>query len=461
MVVLGDEDRMKRVNIFGLKSFAWVWLSAGGLGFASGVQGATMDFEVCVSTALAENPDMALSDARIQQAQSALNKAKSSRLPQVDVSFTAANTTNALSAFGMKLQQQSVVASDFALSELNNPDAYTDFNTRIDVTLPVWNGGKMDHYEAQAGAMIQAARQGDMAMRQYLTYSIYHAYEAVHAARAHIQVAQQAKRTAEEFVKTTRNLVNEGVVVRSELLSAKVHLSSAETALLEAQANEQMALNRLKILMNKSVEEQIDVAERMALTLPAHSVEELLDLALTSNPELMAKRKEVDSSLYEARIAKSDSYPSFNVMVRQEWNNESLGFDNSSYTVAGMVSWNVMDFGVTQSAVDMANAQAKQTRASVKAQENRLRLDVLLNWQKLQVALKQVQADKLAVEHAMEAQDLVVKRYEGGVATMTEVLASKTQLDKAKAELVSAEFDVNIYKAKLRLATGTMVLEQL
>jgi len=44
---------------------------------------------------------------------------------------------------------------------------------------------------------------------------------------------------------------------------------------------------------------------------------------------------------------------------------------------------------------------------------------------------------------------------------MTEVLASKTQLDKAKAELVSAKFDVNIYKAKLRLATGTMTLDQL
>ena len=184
-------------------------------------------------------------------------------------------------------------------------------------------------------------------------------------------------------------------------------------------------------------------------------------MALTSNPQLAAKRKEVSSSLYHARIAKADSYPSFNVMMRQEWNNDALSLDNSSYTVAGVVSWNVMDFGVTQSSVDMANAEAMQKRASVKAQENKIRLDVLLNWQKMQVALKQVQTDKLAVEHATEAQGLIVKRYEGGVATMTEVLASKTQLDKAKAELVSAEFDVNIYKAKLRLVTGTMALDQL
>ena len=79
----------------------------------------------------------------------------------------------------------------------------------------------------------------------------------------------------------------------------------------------------------------------------------------------------------------------------------------------------------------------------------------------MQVAKKRVQTDTLAVEHAAEAQALIIKRYEGGVATMTEVLASKTQLDKAKAELVSVEFDVNIYKAKLRLATGTMAIEHL
>jgi len=405
---------MQTFKPFSLNAVAWACVSSALLSVPVSALAEPMDFKMCVNAALAQNPEMALSAARVQQAQSALSKAKSSRLPQVNLSLTAANTTNALSAFGMKLQQQGLVASDFALDRLNNPDAYTDFNTRIDVNLPVWNGGKMDHYEAQAQTMIQAARQGDIAMQQYLTFSVYHAYEAIHAARAQIKVAQQAKRTAESFVKTTRNLVNEGVVVRSELLSAQVHLSMAEAGLLEAKGQEQIALDRLKILMNKEIHEPVEVSERINLTLPADSAEALLELALTSNPQLAAKREEVFSSLYNARIAKADTYPSFNVMMRQEWNNDSLSLDNGSYTVAGVVSWKVMDFGVTQSSVDMANAEAMQKRASVKAQENKIRLDVLLNWQKMQVALKQVETDTLAVEHATEAQALIVKRYEGG-----------------------------------------------
>ncbi|VAW49771.1 Outer membrane protein, RND efflux system precursor [hydrothermal vent metagenome] len=453
---------MNKCPFFSVQSVQWVSVVGVALwGLPVSLSANTLDFKACVTQALTQNPEMTLSAARIQQAKSALSKAESSRLPQVNLSLTAANTSNALTAFGMKLQQQGVVASDFSLDTLNSPDAYTDFNTRIEMHLPVWNGGKMGHYEAQASEMILAAKQGDLAMQQYLTYSVYHAYEAVHAARSHIQVAKQARRTAEAFVKTTQNLVNEGVVVRSELLSAKVHLSTAEAALLEAQGEEILALDRLKILMNQENDVSIDVAERVDLKLPADSVEALLALALESNPKLRAKRKEAASSQYDVKIAKADQYPSFNLMMRQEWNNDALALEASSYTVAGVVSWNVLDFGVTKSAVDMANSGVIQKRAALRAQENAVRLDVLLNWQKMQVAQKQVQTDVLAVEYATEAQNLVVKRYEGGLATMTEVLASQTQLDEAKAELVTAQFNVNIYKAKLRLATGTMSLEQL
>lgn len=451
----------KGIEMKKIQPLAYVLAGSMVLMSSSVVYAEVFNFTESVHQALDHNPEMDLSAARLQQAQSALKKAELGRLPQINLSLTAANTTNALSAFGMKLQQQSVVASDFSLDTLNNPDAYTDFNTRIEMKLPVWNGGKIGHYEAQAAAMIQAAKQGDLAVKQQLTYQIYHAYEAVHAARAYIQVAEQAQRTAEAFVTTTQNLLNEGVVVRSELLSAKVHLSMAKTNLLEAKGQEAIALDRLKILMNKNVLDTVDVAERVNLTLPANSVKALLSLALDGNPQLKAKRDEAASSSYDARIAKADNYPHFNIMMRQEWNNDALALENSSYTVAGVVSWKVADFGVTQSSVDMANASAMQKRAAVRAQENRVRLEVLSYWQKMQVATQQVLADRLAVEHATEAQELIIKRYEGGVATMTEVLASKTQLDKAKAELVSAEFDVNIYKAKLRLATGTMSIEQL
>ncbi|GKT12642.1 MAG: outer membrane protein [Thiomicrorhabdus sp.] len=450
---------MKLHKVFNLKLSLLVLVTSSLLPAISYAE--ALDFKMCVDQVLSQNPEMDVSSARIQQAKFALGKAESSRLPQINFSITAANSNNALSVFGMKLQQQSVVSADFIPDSLNHPDAYTDFNTRLDMILPIWNGGKIGSYQDQAKAMIQAAKKGDVAVQQFLTYNVYQAYEAVHTARAYINVAKQAKKTADSFVKTTLNLVDEGVVVRSELLSAKVHQSMAETALLKAKGQEQIALDGLKILMNKTASDVIDVAGRVDLALPANSIEGLLKMAATSNPQLAAKREEAISYMYAENVAKADRYPSFNVMMRKDWNDEALSLSNGSYTVAGVVSWKVTDFGLTRNNIAMANASTLQQKASVKSAENQVRLDVLTYWRKMQIAQKQVQADNLAVQYANEAQDLIVKRYKGGVATITEVLVSQTQLDKAKAELVSAKYDVNIYKAKLRLATGTMDINQL
>lgn len=414
-------------------------------------------FKACVESALNQNPEMTLSSARIDQAKAALSKAESSRMPQITVSMTASSSDNALNVFGMKLQQRSVVGADLASPDnINYSGSRTDFNTRIEMLVPVWNGGKIGSYEDQASAMIEAAQKGDLAVQQYLTYNVYQAYEAVHAARSYIKVSKQALETAESFVKTTKNLVEQGIVVRSELLSAEVHKSNAKVAVLKAQGQEQIALDTLKMLMNTDANAVVDVAERVDLTLPVDSAGQLVPLALTSNLELEAKRKEAASTSLAVAAAKADYYPSFNVMVRKDWHDDSIGLNADSYTVAGVLSWKVTDFGVTRSSVDMANASALQKKAAVHSLENKVRLDVLSSWRKLQVAQQQVKASSLAVEQASEAQNLILKRYKSGVATITEVLASKTQLDKARADLVSANYDVNVHKAKLLLASGKM-----
>lgn len=414
-------------------------------------------FKACVESALNQNPEMTLSSARINQAKAALSKAESSRMPQITVSMTASSSDNALNVFGMKLQQRSVVGSDLASPDnINYSGSRADFNTRIEMLVPVWNGGKISSYEDQASAMIEAAQKGDLAVQQYLTYNVYQAYEAVHAARSYIKVSKQALETAESFVKTTKNLVEQGIVVRSELLSAEVHKSNAKVAVLKAQGQEQIALDTLKMLMNTDANAVVDVAERVDLTLPVDSAGQLVPLALTSNLELEAKRKEAASTSLAVAAAKADYYPNFNVMVRKDWHDDSIGLNADSYTVAGVLSWKVTDFGVTRSSVDIANASALQKKAAVHSLENKVRLDVLSSWRKLQVAQQQVKASSLAVEQASEAQNLILKRYKSGVATITEVLASKTQLDKARADLVSANYDVNVHKAKLLLASGKM-----
>lgn len=442
------------------------------------VQAQQYDFNACVDSALSQNPEMDISAARINQAKAALSKAESSRYPQVNFSVTASHSNNPLNVFGMTLQQRQAALSDFGFDntvaaefqngnfahepdKLNNPDAHTDINTRIEVLIPVWNGGKIGDYQDQAAAMIQAAQNGDTAVQQYLTFNIYRAYEAVHAARAYIDVAEKAQETADSFVETTRNLVEQGIVVRSEFLSAKVNQSAAKAAMAKAKSEEKIALQTLKMLMNVDANADVDVAGRLDLQLPVQTSEELLTLALNSNPQLDAKRKQAEASTYEVQAVKADLSPSFNMMVRNDWNSDTIALDSSAYTVAGVFSWKITDFGATQGGVDMASAAAAQKKYEAQSEANKVRLQVFTAWNKLKAAEEQVLTNLLAVQQASEAQQLVLKRYHNGISTITELLASTTQLDKARAELVGARYDVNVQKAELLLATGKMDASQL
>jgi outer membrane protein TolC len=447
-------------------------------GLATSAHAAQLDFKTCVETALGQNPEMDVSQYRLQQAKYALAEADANRMPQITASMTGTNSNNAMNVFGMKLGQRQAALADFGFNnktavafnngnwdyepdDLNNPGSYTDFNTRLEVMIPVWNGGRVSSYQNQAKAMIKAAQHGDKAVQQYLTYNVYQAYEGVHTARAFVSVAEQAVKASESYVRTTKNLVEQGVVVRSELLSANVHLSEAKTALEQAQTQEQIALDNLRTLMALDQNAPLDVGPRIDISLPSDSLPELTNMATSTNPRLEATREESLSKRAAIDASKADQYPNFNIMVRGDTYDENLGFDSQSYTVAGVVSWKITDFGVTANKVDRARALASEKQAALRSQENQTRLAVLKAWRTLQVAEKQVTSNQLAVKQAEEAQRLIMKRYKGGIATMTEVLASQAQLDKARANLVNAVFEKNIQKATLRLETGTMSVEQL
>lgn len=435
-------------------------------------------FGQCVDLTLTQNPEIGASRYRLQQAESALKESDAHRLPQVTLSATAMNSDDALNVFGMKLSQRQATLGDFGFDnqtavafnganwnyephDLNHPGSHTDFNTRLEVMIPVWNGGRVSSYQEQAKAMIQAAQHGDEAVKQMLTYSVYQAYEGVHTAKSFVQVAEQAVKAAQSYVETTKNMVEQGIVVKSELLSANVHLSQAMTALEKAQTQEQIAKDNLRMLMNIDDHSPLTVGPRVDLTVPSQDLQKLLEMASSTNPQLEASREVVRSSVAAIDASKADNYPSFNIMARGDTHDKNLGFGAQSYTVAGVVSWKLTDFGLTSSKIDQANALANEKQAALQSKENQTKLMVLKAWRSLQVAEKQRESNKLAVGQAEEAQRLIMKRYKNGVATMTEVLASQAQLDQSRADLVRSTFEINIQKAQLRLATGTMDMHDL
>jgi outer membrane protein TolC len=431
-----------------------------------------LEYKQCIAIALAQNPELAISRAQIEQAEAAVRQAQGNKMPRVNLSLTATRSNDALNAFGMKLGQRGATFNDFGASEfpagltvaprdLNHPDAVNNFNTRIELLVPVYNGGMVQSYVDTAKAYVRAAQSGDEVARQQLAKHVLMAYQGVHTARAYIKLAAEARVAAEEYVRISDKLHKQGMAVKSDVLSAKVNLEDVKVKGVEAKNAEAAALNQLALLMGKSLDDPLDVGAPVTPEMLAGSPADLRAQALNEHAGLRALRNQVEGAGAQVGAARAGKKPQFNVMLRQDWNDQNLGLDASSYTVAGVLSWSAFDGGVNNANIDRAAAQRAELVAKLRQAEEGIGYQVTDARRKALEAEEKIVARAAGVEQALEAQRLVKKRYENSMATLIELLGAQAQLDKANADLVAARYELAVNRAELKRSVGVLTADSL
>jgi outer membrane protein len=446
------------------------------LTFANVAQAETLDFNSAVERALSQNPDIIVAGTQVGQAQAAVKQSEGARLPKLTASLNVTRTNDALNAFGLKLSQRNATFNDFGAGEfnpanpnvlnvaphnLNYPDPVNNFNARLEAQLPLYTGGMIEGYTEQAKATLRAARQGDALARQKVIFDVLRAYEGVRTARAYVDVARQGRIAAESYVKTIGNLYRGGVTVKSDLLSAQVHLEDAKVQQMQAENAAQQALDQLHLVLGMPLAAPLDVAGGVEVRPLAGTLSDYQAEALKSNPGLAALRNQLEAAQAAVKVARAGKYPQAGLLARFDTNDSSLGFDAHSYTVGGQVAWQFFDGGVTNGAIQRAQLSRQELAAKLRQAENGMAYQVADAWRRAAEAQQRVMARELAVSQAEEAQRIVEKRYASGVTTVTELLAAQAQLDKARADLVAARYELKVQRASARLAVGRLQPDQL
>lgn len=427
----------------------------------SGAGAQTLEFKQCVDLALAQYPDLAVSRSQIEQAEAGLRQAEAGRLPRVTLSLTATHTNDPLGAFGLKLGQERIGASDFVPATLNDPKSINNLNTRVELLWPVYTGGQVQNYVEQSRALVRAAQAGDVAARQQLVQQVLVAYQGVHLARAHVQVAEDALAAAEEYVRITERMHQQGLAVKSDVLSARVHREDARVRLAGAKNGVSAALDRLRLLMGKSLDEPVDVGAPVMPRMLAGSEAELRRQAMDNHATLKALQERMEAAAAQVEAARAGSRPQINLMLRQDWNDHGLGLDATSTTFAGVLSWTAFDGGGTRAGVDRAEALRQELAAHLRQTRDGIALQVAEARRRALEAEERIAARELAAQQAEEARRLVQRRYENGVATLVELLTAQAQVDRARADLAAARHELAVQRAELQRAVGTLDSERL
>ncbi len=417
-----------------------------------------LSLEQAVETAIKNNPGLKAADAQVQATDAGVLRSNSGFLPKVSVSETWSKTDNPLMVLGTKLNQEIVTTADFNPAVINNPEPASNYNTRLSVIQPIFNGGREYLGREQAKLALGASIQDRERVRQETVYNVVKAYYGFLLAKAYHNVALQSIETSVANVKLAGARYNAGAVLQSDLLRAKVQFAEVKDMLTRAENNMRLAVAGLNFAMGVPQETEYEVTGTLsAQDLQGAEMNTAISEAVMKRPDLIAidlNRQNAEKSVSQAR---TDYLPSLNLMGQLDWNSEKIGGnDAKSWTVMAVLQWNLFDGLVTKSKVKEALATSSKMKELEDQTRSVVKLQVRQAYYNFAASADRIAATASSVQEAEEGLRIVQKRYESGMTTFVDVLGAETSLIRARTNALQAVYDNNIAEAELRLAMGTL-----
>jgi len=414
------------------------------------------------SMALEKNPLRKAALAETQAASADTQTARSFLLPHVTFSETATRGDDPVFVFGSKLRQRRFTTDDFALNKLNTPSPYGNFSTRFGGTWNLFDSFASWRGINRANVMSIAASRQLERTDQEILFRVVQSYYGVLLAGKQLEIAEQAEKTAKSIMDRSQVRYDAGLVVQSDLLSAKVRLASREQEFIRARNALELARAQLNVAMGLPADELYQPADSgLERTLIAGSLRELEQKALTTRPDLKRIEAQQSAQQLSVAIAKSSFGPRLNAFAGWELDNPTFLAGGGGNNWLGGIELQIDLFqgGARRAALSRERANVEKIAALKQAASDVVRLEVRQAYYDQDASRQQVEVARAAITEAQESLRINQDRYDGGLLTITDLLGAEETARRSQADYWQAVYQYHISYANLELASGTLNLQ--
>jgi outer membrane protein TolC len=377
-------------------------------------------------------------------------------LPTVRVEAGAMGTTDPINAFGTTLRQRAITPADFDPARLNHPDAVRNRMAGLVVEQPLFNADAWTGRRA-AGAARDAMRASADWTREETRLAVVRAFYGTTLASELRGTLEAALRAANAHAARAQALADTGLVTQSDALLARVRAGEVEARHLEAVTDADHARRGLAVLLGAR-----DLAGTPPTGLPASDAIRAIAAADTAplgagtvRADVRAAGAALDAARADALRARSLYLPRLNGFARYDWNDPDGFFANDrSWTVGVMATWTPFAGASEISEVRTAAGKAEAAKARHEAATAQAALAIDRSRDRLVVAFAQLDIAERGVEQAEEAHRIVARKYDGGIATISELLEAAAAETQARLAHSMARYQLILAAAERRVALG-------
>lgn len=409
-----------------------------------------------VNYALHHNRLLAADNSSVEQARAGQDMAYGHFMPSIDLSTGVARTDSPSNYFGTKLNQRKITAAAFNPAFLNDPGYINNYQTRLNVRMPIYQGGALWAGKAQADHQAEAAVLSHDYRRQQVLYQTIAAYVQTRQSYTAIHAMQTAVNAAEKRYQDTKALQKRGILIQSDVMDANVHLLRSQLKLKQANNAYAQAQDALQRVLGLDAGTGVTAAKEPHLTVAEWTVDEAVDMALAKRADLKALEAAYQASQAGVDVTKAAFLPHVDLVAGQEWNASTPALKNRNTMIGATISMNLFAGGSDRARTRASRAKQIALELKLEDWKQQVRNEVRRAWRMLDESKVRNASEREALKQSEESLRIKSLRYEQGLAKTSDLLDAQLQVDTTRLSSIRARYDVTIAQAALQLAVGTL-----
>ena len=419
-----------------------------------------LTLEKAVRMALERHPDILISQEETNELLGKIKEVRSGAFPQVS-----------FQGFGLRLRDPSILNSS---SFDNVPQEFRDalipkpnnmFDMGLRVKQPLYTAGKVGTALHLAEVSLEETETNAESIRRQLTFMVFQAFHNLLLAEANSDVIRETHAQRQKHLELARIRYENGVATEVDVLRSEVNVANIEPEIIRADNRVRLARSELNNLIVVDLETPTEIVGDLEyLPWDAGSLEAIQEQTLVQRPSIRTLQNQLQQTRLTLALAQAENKLSVDLegqvgyAVREPQN--FFNNDFSKWSITFNFNLPLFDSGRKSGLVMQARARVRAAEYRLEKYENDVRLEVKQAYDDMQSSEKAIHAARLSVSQAEKVLEMMEANYQYGAATTLDVMDSQTTLAAARNEEIGAIYEYEMAKARLRLASGSPILEQ-
>jgi outer membrane protein TolC len=392
-----------------------------------------LTLEQAIALALGDNRQVRSASIEVEKYSDKLAALRTKRLPEFKVYTLASQLLTPMSytfekgAFGTYSGIGPIPDKTTEISTPRRPTLYIS----AQINQPLSQLYRIKLSLKQMGVGQEIAREQLRWQRQTIINNVRRGYYAILQTQSSLRASEEAIRLYEELDRVTGEYVLQQVALKADGLEVHTRLEKAKydaETLRDQLATQKEQFNQL---LGRDIGTDFNVSPVPALSGDETDLTVAREHALQQRPEVKEAQLKIKYAEYDRKIKKSEYIPEVGLTFNYVSPLNTNFVPKNVASVGVSLSWEPFDWGRKKREVSEKARAIEQAELALRETENTVRLEVNVNFRKLQQARQMLVINRLSQETSAEKFRVAGNRYKMQAALLSDVLNAQAALAEA------------------------------